>query len=77
MTSTIKISLYATISPLTPSNAENYPVETGETVRDLLDRLTVPLDMAKLVFIDGRKANLDQVLDGAKKVGVFPPVGGG
>lgn len=77
MVNHIKISLYATIKPLTPSDADSYPVQAGETVRNLLDRLGVPMDMAKLVFVDGRKANWDQVLDGAKKIGVFPPVGGG
>jgi molybdopterin converting factor small subunit len=47
------------------------------TVQDLLSRLNLPSEKAKLIFIDGTKAELSSRLEGGERVGIFPPVGGG
>jgi len=47
------------------------------TVRDLLTQLDLPAEKAKLIFIDGTKAELSSRLEGGERVGIFPPVGGG
>jgi molybdopterin converting factor small subunit len=54
-----------------------YPINPGITVGSLLEQLKIPPKKAKLIFIDGIKANLTSTLNGGERVGIFPPVGGG
>ena len=77
MTAQITIKLFATLSQYTPSSSSNYPIEPGITIRNLLQRLGVPENEIKLIFIDGVKGNLTSRLQGGERVGIFPPVGGG
>jgi sulfur-carrier protein len=77
MTTHIQIKLYATLKKLTPDTADHYPIEPGATVKDIIADLEVPLEQAKLIFIDGVRKGIDTVLNGGERVGVFPPVGGG
>lgn len=77
MTEYIDIKLFASLSEKTPKPSEKYPVETGMTVRELIDRLAVSENEAKLIFINGRKGELTSVLKDGDRVGIFPPVGGG
>lgn len=60
-----------------PASADQYPVLTGTTVRNLLKELGVPENDAKLIFINGIKKELSSTLHGGERVGIFPPVGGG
>jgi molybdopterin converting factor small subunit len=73
----IRLKLYATLKAFMPPAGEDYPVEPGISVRDLLRRLAIPEEQVKLVFIDGVQARLGAVLKGGERVGLFPPVGGG
>jgi molybdopterin converting factor small subunit len=77
MTVQITIKLFASLNRYTPVSSENYPIEPGTTVRNLLKQLGVPEDEIKLIFINGIKGNLASVLQSGDRVGVFPPVGGG
>lgn len=73
----IQIKLFATLQRFMPASAENYAIETGTTIRTLLQQLDIPEDKAKLIFIDGIKADLATVLIGGERIGIFPPIGGG
>lgn len=73
----ISLKLYATLKLFMPSSGEKYPIEPGTTVHDLLKLLNLPEEKAKLIFIDGRQADLATKLQGGERVGIFPPVGGG
>lgn len=73
----IQIKLFATLQGFMPDSAENYAIEPGTTIRMLLQQLDVPESKAKLVFVDGVKAELTTVLKGGERIGIFPPVGGG
>ncbi len=77
MESHIQIKLFATLQRFMPASAENYAIETGTTIRTLLQQLDLPENKAKLIFIDGVKAELTTVLQGGERIGIFPPVGGG
>lgn len=77
MEARIQIKLFATLQRFMPASAENYAIETGTTIRTLLQQLDLPENKAKLVFIDGVKAELTSVLQGGERIGIFPPVGGG
>ena len=60
-----------------PASADNYTIEAGVTVQRLLDHLEIPPGKAKLIFINGVKADFNTALNGGERVGIFPPVGGG
>ena len=77
MESHIQIKLFATLQRFMPASAENYSIETGTTIRMLLQQLDLPENKAKLIFIDGVKAELTTILEGGERIGIFPPVGGG
>ena len=77
MESHIQIRLFASLQKFMPASAENYAIEAGITVGELLEQLNIPQDMIKLVFIDNVHAELTSILKGGERVGIFPPVGGG
>ena len=73
----IKLKLYATLQVFMPTAGEEYLISPGMTVQDLLVQLNLPAEKAKLIFIDGLKADPLSRLNGGERVGIFPPVGGG
>ncbi len=73
----IQIKLFATLRAFTPENAEVYPIEPGMTVKDIVDKLAIPVEDAKLVFINSTRRDLATPLADGDRVGIFPPVGGG
>ena len=73
----IQIKLFAGLQSLGPPEMDRYEIEPGMTVGQLLARLAIPAEKARLIFVDGVKAGLDKTLEGGERVGVFPPVGGG
>ena len=77
MESYIQIKLFASLQKFMPVSAENYAIEAGITVGELLQQLDIPQDMIKLVFINNVHAELTSILKGGERVGIFPPVGGG
>lgn len=77
MQTRITLKLYATLQSFLPPCGEDCPITPGTTVQDLLLQLNLPVEKAKLIFIDGTKADLSSRLNGGERVGVFPPVGGG
>lgn len=52
-------------------------VGEGTTIQGLLDRLDIPPDIPKLIFLNGTHARADTVLKDGDRVGVFPPIAGG
>jgi len=77
MKSQIQLKLFATLHEFEPPSSENYSIEQGMSIRDLLEKLDVPPAKARLIFINGIKADLTATLEGGERVGIFPPVGGG
>lgn len=49
----------------------------GSSIADLLDHLALSAEKVKVVFVNGRKRELDYALQPGDEVGVFPPIGGG
>ena len=78
MPPTIEIRLFASLKKYLPADsASSYPVEPGIPLSVVLDRLAVPEDEVKLVFVDGVKKGTGILLQGGERIGVFPPIGGG
>ncbi len=77
MKKTIQLKLFATLSGLSPENAEAVPIDPGITIEGLLEQVKIPKDKARLIFINGVKSDLGSQLKGGERIGIFPPVGGG
>jgi sulfur-carrier protein len=77
MKSYIQLKLFASLQPFMPPTGENYCIEPGISICNLLEQINIPQEKARLIFIDGIKANLSTTLSGGERVGIFPPVGGG
>ncbi len=77
MDNTIDLRLFATLGVHTPENASRFPITKAMTIAQLIDLLPMAAKDAKLIFVDGIRADLNTQLHGGERVGIFPPVGGG
>lgn len=77
----IELKLFATLARYTPTQIKDsealFEVPEGYSVADLIQRLEIPDQTVKLVFINGRHAGPQARLQAGDRVGLFPPVGGG
>jgi molybdopterin converting factor small subunit len=77
MNTTIDLKLFATLGTHAPENASQFPISDGMTIAQLIEKLPVSIEDAKLIFVNGVRADLSRRLFGGERVGIFPPVGGG
>jgi len=74
----VQLNLYATLrSYVGGAPSVEVDVEPGETVGEMLERLGVPPDQTRILFVNNRAATLAQALEDGDRVGVFPAIGGG
>jgi molybdopterin converting factor small subunit len=77
----IEVNLYATfkryIKNETGANPSAMDVEDGACVKDMIQKLKIPADSVKLIFINGVHAKIDTIFKDGDRLGLFPPVGGG
>ena len=57
-------------------DGDDREVSEGETVRSLIKRLGFPLEDIKIVFVNGKKVDLDTVLIDGDRLGLAPASGG-
>jgi sulfur carrier protein ThiS len=77
MDTTIDLKLFASLARHAPANAQNYPIPRGTTIAQLLEKIQVPLQDIKLIFVNGVRVEPHHPLNGGERVGLFPPIGGG
>jgi len=75
----LELKLFATLRPYLKGACEDGVLEMPEeaTVTDVIERMKLPEEQVRLIFVNGRHAGRDQVLRPGDRVGIFPPVGGG
>lgn len=74
----VKVNLYATFRSCIGGKASvAVEIEPGQTVRDVLEQLRVPVGQTRIIFVDHRPGQLTQPLTGGERLGVFPAIGGG
>ena len=77
----IEVNLFATfkryIKNETGANPSVMDLEGGVCVKDIIQKLKIPADSVKLIFINGVHAKVDTILKDGDRLGLFPPVGGG
>ncbi len=72
----LTVKCFATLCNFEPGDQEKeYP--DGATVRDIITLLGIPVEDVRIIFINGRGCELDDVLSDGDRLGLFPPVGGG
>jgi molybdopterin converting factor small subunit len=49
----------------------------GATIGTMLEEIGIPASQTKIIFLDGRAAELDQLLQDGQTVDVFSAIGGG
>lgn len=78
---TVRVRLFATLRRYHPNLGigEAMPVELpdGATIGQLIERLRLPADEVKVIFVNSIVRGEEHTLSGGDEVGVFPPVGGG
>ncbi|CCK80645.1 MULTISPECIES: MoaD/ThiS family protein [Desulfobacula] len=73
----IHLNLFVTLSKYLPENSECFEIFENTSVEKLIFDLGIPLDFVKLIFINGKRQDLNYQLKHNDRVGLFPPVGGG
>ncbi len=73
----IELKLFVTLSKYLPENSDKYKVPDKMTVEMLIRSLEIPNEIVKLIFINGKREDLNYQLQDEDRVGLFPPVGGG
>jgi sulfur carrier protein ThiS len=76
--SKVQVYLYADLRQFTGGAAAvEFDVEPGQTIATLLDRLGIPRERTKVVFVNSRAAEPDRALNGGERVDLFSAIGGG
>jgi sulfur-carrier protein len=78
----IQLNLFASLSKYLPESREGgftntMEVDEGTTIKSLLAALHIPLDLPKIIFINGIHADLTTILKEGDRLGLFPPLAGG
>lgn len=74
----VQVNLYAAFRAYSRGRpAVDVEIDAGQTVRDVLEKLGVPADEARIIFVNNRASDLTQPLAGGDRLGVFPAIGGG
>ncbi len=73
----IDLKLFVTLSKYHPHGSGGVEVAEGTSVEKLIRDLGIPDKTVKLIFINGKKAQVTRILAEGDRVGMFPPVGGG
>ncbi len=74
----VKVKLLSVFAEHDRSDAEGFTaVRDGATVRDLAGTLGLPIDLVRIITINGRQAALDDPLGEEDLVYLFPPALGG
>lgn len=77
----VELCLYASFMSRLPANCDGntciMELSEGTTIRQLLDRIGIPEETPKLLFVNGLHAKEHDVLKGGDRLAVFPPIAGG
>jgi molybdopterin converting factor small subunit len=57
------------------TGSDQYEISEGDTVESLLDRLGMPKEEIKIIFLNNKIVDFDAVLRDGDQLGLSPPVG--
>lgn len=77
----VHAKLFATLARHRPGTTAGAVIEVdlpeSATIAELLAKLGVPEEEARMIFVNGRARPADWPLQPGDEVGAFPPIGGG
>ena len=75
----VQVRLFSNLRKYGPDKAGTFQLELtgGTTVRGVLERLSVPFSVKRVVLVNGYHASEDQLLSDGDNVTFFPPMAGG
>jgi molybdopterin synthase sulfur carrier subunit len=77
----VRVKLFATLRRYAEKEKAGVPFEVelaeAATLQELLIQLKIPVEEAKITFVNGVIQELDYVIKTGDEVGIFPPIGGG
>ncbi len=74
----VTVNTYASLRKFTGGQPSvQCPIEVGTTVKKLLQDLQIPIEEAKIVFVNHRADSLDRTLQGGEQIDLFSAIGGG
>jgi len=74
---TLSTTLRAAVPGYDPANGLSLPWDGPITVGQLAEKIGLPVREIKIVMLNGRHADLEQMVHDNDRVGYFPAVGGG
>jgi molybdopterin converting factor small subunit len=74
---TVDLHLFASLHRSPGGSHQILELRPRTSVRDVVERLALPEMEIHLVFVNGRVASLDQMLQDGDRLALFPPIGGG
>ena len=78
---TVAVTLRSILAKFRPDPKSREPfavrLEPGATVADLIARLGVPEQLARLIFVNHVRCDYDAVLPDGANIDIFPPIAGG
>ncbi len=76
MSGNVEVKTFATLRSLYPS-IPSFPLEEGDTVGDVMDRMKLPREKVTIIFINNKHGEETSSLYDGDVLGLFPPIGGG
>ena len=77
----VEVRLFATLQPYLPAGTDgdgiSLELPDGSTVRDVVQSLEIPDELACLTVVNGRDADPEQILAPGDELALFPPLAGG
>ncbi len=75
----IHVSLFANLRDYSQGGKGSFELTLadGASIEDLLNTIGVPTLVEAVILVNGRRANLDTVLNAGDSVTLFPPMEGG
>jgi len=77
----IEVQLHATLAPFLPPGSRDGAValdlDDHATIADVIGRLAIPGDLARVVLVNGHDVEDDARLRAGDVVDIFPPLAGG
>jgi molybdopterin synthase sulfur carrier subunit len=77
----VEVRLFATLRRYCPEaggkNGLVVEMAEGTSLNDLLSKLKVPIQEARILFVNNRKQTINYLLQHGDKIGIFPQVAGG
>ena len=77
----IELNLFASFREYLPKDNgglhQAFELDAEATIGDVLGKLRLPADAAKVIFVNGTRGDANTILNEGDRVGIFPLVAGG